>query len=259
MSLATQYLNPRKTAIETPSAINQEKAGIISLSVIIPTYNAAATIGSTITALNSAERAGISLELIIVDADSNDETVHLAETLGARVIRCEKGRGPQLIAGSKAARHDWLLFLHADTVLGTGWAASVVVFASQKNSLDRAAVFTFALDTKSKEAKRLAQIVRFRNKWLGLPYGDQGLLIHRRFYKRIGGYKAWPLMEDVDLVRRIGNPKIALFDTVAVTSAQRYIEDGYFKRMIRNFVCLLLYFIGISPKLILKLYTATKR
>ena len=259
MSLATQYLNPRKTAIETPSAINQEKAGIISLSVIIPTYNAAATIGSTITALNSAERAGISLELIVVDADSNDETVHLAETLGARVIRCERGRGPQLIAGSKAARHDWILFLHADTVLGTGWAASVVVFASQKNSLDRAAVFTFALDTKSKEAKRLAQMVRFRNKWLGLPYGDQGLLIHRRFYKRIGGYKAWPLMEDVDLVRRIGNPKIALFDTVAITSAQRYIEDGYFNRMIRNFVCLLLYFLGVSPKLILKLYTATKK
>ena len=259
MSLATQYLNPRKTAIETPSTINQEKAGIISLSVIIPTYNAAATIGSTITALNSAERAGISLELIVVDADSNDETVHLAETLGARVIRCERGRGPQLIAGSKAARHDWILFLHADTVLGTGWAASVVVFASQKNSLDRAAVFTFALDTKSKEAKRLAQIVRFRNKWLGLPYGDQGLLIHRRFYKRIGGYKAWPLMEDVDLVRRIGNPKIALFDTVAITSAQRYIEDGYFNRMIRNFVCLLLYFLGVSPKLILKLYTATKK
>jgi hypothetical protein len=175
------------------------------------------------------------------------------------VIRCEKGRGPQLIAGSKAARHDWLLFLHADTVLGTGWAASIVVFASQKNSLDRAAVFTFALDTESREAKRLTQIVRFRNKWLGLPYGDQGLLIHRRFYKRIGGYKAWPLMEDVDLVRRIGNPKIALFDTVAVTSAQRYITDGYFKRMMRNFVCLLLYFLGVSPKLILKLYTATKK
>ena len=259
MLLATQYLNPRKTAIETPSTIIQEKAGIISLSVIIPTYNAAATIGATITALNSAEKVGISLELIVVDADSNDETVHLAKTFGARVIRCEKGRGPQLIAGSKAARHDWLLFLHADTVLGTGWAASVVVFASQKNSLDRAAVFTFTLDTKSKEAKRLAQIVRFRNKWLGLPYGDQGLLIHRRFYKRIGGYKAWPLMEDVDLVRRIGNPKIALFDTVAITSAQRYIKDGYFKRMMRNFVCLLLYFIGVSPKLILKLYTATKK
>ena len=98
MSLATQNLNTTKTAIETPSAISQEKAGIISLSVIIPTYNAARTIGSTITALNSAEKAGISLELIVVDADSSDETVHLAETFGARVIRSEKGRGPQVIA-----------------------------------------------------------------------------------------------------------------------------------------------------------------
>jgi hypothetical protein len=66
-------------------------------------------------------------------------------------------------------------------------------------------------------------------------------------------------MEDVDLVRRIGNPKIALFDTVAVTSAQRYIEDGYFKRMMRNFFCLLLYFIGVSPKLIAKIYIVTKK
>ena len=111
----------RKTAIKHPSSIGHKKAGIISLSVIIPTYNAARTIKTTITALDTAEKAGISLELIVVDANSTDETACLAEKLGARVITCEKGRGTQLIAGSKAARSDWLLFLHADTVLGTGW------------------------------------------------------------------------------------------------------------------------------------------
>lgn len=247
----------RKTAIKHPSSIGQKKAGIISLSVIIPTYNAARTIKATITALDTAEKAGISLELIVVDANSTDETACLAKKLGARVIYCEKGRGPQLIAGSKAAKGDWLLFLHADTVLGAGWAASIVVFASQKSSLDRAAVFTFALDTKSRASERLTQMVRFRNKWLGLPYGDQGLLIYRRFYKRTGGYKPWPLMEDVDLVRRIGNSKIALFDTVAITSAERYVNDGYLKRITRNFLCLFLYFIGVSPKLISKIYNTT--
>ena len=233
---------------------SQEHENLISLSVIVPTFNAADTLETTINALNCSKKTGILLDLIIVDARSSDDTVQIAKNLGANVIISKKGRGPQLIAGARAAKSEWFLFLHADTVLESGWDASLVVFALQKNNLHRAAVFTFGLDDINPKARLLEKLVKWRNKWLGLPYGDQGLLINSHFYKQLGGYKAWPVMEDVDLVRKVGMSQIVLFDVRAQTSAQRYIKDGYFKRVFRNFICISLYFLHIPPEWIAKLY-----
>ena len=97
-------------------------------------------------------------------------------------------------------------------------------------------------------------MVRWRNRWLGLPYGDQGLLIHRRFYRRLGGYKEIPLMEDVEFIRRIGMSRLALFDVRAVTSAERYIRGGYVRRALRNLFCLTLFFLRVPPRLIARIY-----
>lgn len=232
----------------------RKRASRLGLSVIIPVLNAADTLESTIAALETAGRRGIDLDLLVVDAGSDDGTAALADRLGARVIQSERGRGPQLIAGARAARGDWLLFLHADTVLERGWDATLMVFASDDRNRDRAAVFTFALDDPAPAARRLERLVRWRNNWLGLPYGDQGLLINRRFYRRLGGYKDWPLMEDVELARRIGMARMALFDVRAVTSAARYRRTGYPLRVLRNAFCLLLYFLRIPPRWIARLY-----
>jgi hypothetical protein len=139
-------------------------------------------------------------------------------------------------------------------VLERGWDATVMVFVSNERNRDRAAVFSFALDDDSLAARRLERLVRLRNNWLGLPYGDQGLLIHRRFYSRLGGYKPLPLMEDVEMVRRVGMARMALFDVRAVTSAARYRRSGYLVRMAQNFVCLTLYFLRVPPRWIVKLY-----
>jgi hypothetical protein len=147
------------------------------------------------------------------------------------------------------------LFLHADTVLERGWDATLMVFASEDRNRDRAAVFTFALDDPAPAARWLERLVRWRNNWLGLPYGDQGLLIHRRFYSRLGGYKDWPLMEDVDLARRIGMSRIALFDIRAMTSAARYQRSGYLARVLRNLLCLSLYFMRVPPRWIARIYS----
>ena len=88
----------------------------------------------------------------------------------------------------------------------------------------------------------------------GLPYGDQGLLIERGFYRRIGGFHALPLMEDVDLVRRIGRRNLVALDAEAVTSAERYERDGWLERPMRNLACLSLYFAGLPPSLLRRLY-----
>ena len=101
-----------------------------------------------------------------------------------------------------------------------------MVFTSHPSNAERGGVFTFALDTNDIKARLIEKAVRFRNNWLGLPYGDQGLIINKHFYNCLGGYRKWPIMEDVDLVRRIGMSRMVLFDVKARTSAKRYTEEG---------------------------------
>lgn len=227
----------------------------INLSVVIPCLNAEHGLQRTLDALASAQRSGFTPEIVVADGGSTDRTREIAEQAGARVIDAPRGRGPQLAAGARAAKGDWLLFLHGDTVLDRGWAATVMVFASNERNRERAGVFSFALDDDSRAARRLEAMVRWRNRWLGLPYGDQGLLIHRRFYRRLGGYKEIPLMEDVDLIRRIGLGRLALFDVRAVTSAARYVRSGYLRRALRNLFCLTLFFCRVPPRLIARIYS----
>lgn len=226
----------------------------LSISVIIPCLNAEKRLARTLDALASAERSGFTPEIIVADGGSTDATRTIAEGAGARVLDSAPGRGIQLAAGAKAAKGEWFLFLHGDTALERGWAASVMVFASNDRNRDRGAVFTFALDDDSPAARRLEGMVRWRNRWLGLPYGDQGLLIHRRFYRRLGGFKEIPLMEDVDFIRRIGMGRLALLDTKAITSAERYVRSGYLWRGLRNLFCLTLFFLRVPPRLIARIY-----
>ena len=183
----------------------------------------------------------------------------MAEDCGATIVRAERGRGRQLHAGAQAARSDWLLFLHADTVLDAGFEAEIKAFMQGYGRFEgigheRAAAFRFALDDRGPTARLLASMVALRCAVLGLPYGDQGLLISRAFYQRLGGFSDMPLMEDVDLVRRIGRRRLTMLRTPAVSSAVRYRRDGYAVRMGRNALCLSLYFLGVSPGRIARIY-----
>jgi hypothetical protein len=143
----------------------------------------------------------------------------------------------------------WLLCLPADPRLGRGWSASVVAFIADPANRGRAGYFRFCLDDASPAARRLEAAVGWRCRRLALPFGDQGLLIPAALYRKLGGFRPLPLMEDVDLVRRL----VAL-DAYAITSAARYRRDGYVARPLRNFGCLALYFLGVPPRLLLRVY-----
>ena len=223
------------------------------LSIVIPTLDAAAALPDTLRALAATGR-GRSCEILVVDGGSSDGTAAIAEDHRARVIESAPGRGTQLSEGASHAGGRWLLFLHADTVPQGAWVDAVFRHCDDPANRERAATFRFALDDSSPAARRLEAIVAWRTAALGLPYGDQGLLISRGFYDSLGGFRPVPLMEDVDMVRRIGRRRLDVLDVAAVTSAVRYRRAGYLRRSGRNLVCLGLYFLGVPPGAIARLY-----
>lgn len=230
------------------------------LSVIIPTLNAEKSLTRTFNCLIPAAVSGLVGSVAIVDGGSTDKTEEIADAAGADFISAPKGRGSQLRAGGAAASGDWLLFLHADTVLDPGWDEEVRKFlgfveAGRFKSSDMAAAFKFTLDDFSLKARFLERMVAARCILFGLPYGDQGLLISRRFYNKLGGYNAaLPLMEDVDLVRRIKRSQLVFLRSGALTSPERYIKNGFFARSCRNLFCLALFYLRIPAKTIAKIY-----
>src|SRR5690349_2844283 len=105
-----------------------------TLSVIVPTLDAAATLPRTLAAIEEGRRRGLVAEIVVADGGSADGTRGIARAAGARVVDAPRGRGPQLAAGAAAARGGWLLFLHADTVPEAGWAASCARFIEHHSS-----------------------------------------------------------------------------------------------------------------------------
>jgi rSAM/selenodomain-associated transferase 2 len=216
------------------------------LSVVVPTLNAAASLGPCLAAVADAE------EIVVVDGGSIDGTAALAVSGGAHLVHSARGRGLQLAAGAAAAKGDWLLFLHADTRLAPGWREAAE--RHKARAPGRAACFRFRLDAGERRARLVEAGVALRVRLLGLPYGDQGLLVSRRLYEEVGGYRPLVLMEDVDLVRRIGARRIERLDVDAVTSAERWRNGGWLRRSGRNLLCLALYRCGMSPERVARLY-----
>jgi rSAM/selenodomain-associated transferase 2 len=213
------------------------------ITAVIPTLNAAPFLAATLATI----RDGVA-EVIVVDGGSSDSTVALAAAAGARVIDAPRGRGGQIAAGIAAASHPWLLLLHADTRLAPGWLGAV------RDDPTRAGYFRFVLNSREPAARRLERLVAWRCRVLGLPYGDQGLLIHRDLLAQVGGMRSLPLMEDVDLVRRLGRGRLVALQADAMTSAAKWERDGYLWRSARNLLCLSLWIAAMPPRLIARLY-----
>lgn len=227
------------------------------ISVVIPTLNAEPVIVPTLAALVPAAVEGVIREVIIADGGSRDHTREIADATGAFVVVSPAGRGTQLAHGAAQAKSDWLLFLHADTVLDDSWMTAAVDFMRKIDTTDTqpaAGVFRFRLDDRGFKPRLLEMLVKVRCALFALPYGDQGLLIPRRLFDEVGGYRNMPIMEDVDLVRRLGRRRIVQLEADAVTSAARFQRDGYLARSLRNQICLALYRVGVPAQRIQQMY-----
>lgn len=227
------------------------------ISVVIPTLNAEAHLAETMSSLVTAAVDGLVREVIVADGGSTDRTLDIADGAGAEIVKSEAGRGAQLRAGANRARFPWLLFLNADTYLDAGWEREAHLHIERIESGRRratAASFRFTIDDEGLLPRTLETMAALRTGFLKLPYGDQGLLISRALYDEIGGFSALPLMEDLDLVRRLGRRRITVLNARAVAGGESFLRDGLAGRLARSQVCLWLYLLGVPVTTIANLY-----
>jgi glycosyltransferase involved in cell wall biosynthesis len=218
------------------------------ISVIIPTTNSERLLPRCFDSLITAAVRGVVRDVIVSDAGSGDATLEIADAAGAHIVHARKGRGAQFAQGAEAAKRDWLLILHPETALEPGWEVEAESFIGQAvMERPRAAVFRFALEDFSGEARRAEAKAALRTALFALPYGDQGLLIPKRLYQKIGGYRALADMEDADIVRRVGRRRLIRLRSRAVNIARPP------KSALRGFALILLHALRVPSRLLANL------
>ena len=219
------------------------------ISIIIPTLNSETDLPETLRSLFEGVENNLIRELIISDGGSTDKTRFIASEVGACIVEGPCGRGLQISKGVDKSRGDWILILHADTSLSPDWSVEFL------QKIDKNFSYYFKLKFKSKSlfARTLEYWAQIRSKFLGLPYGDQGLLIHRDLLDAVGGFPKNHILEDVVLAGKLKG-KIRSLDLLALTSAEKYHKNGWLRQSLINFYILVQYLIGKDTNLLYKIY-----
>jgi len=224
------------------------------LSVVIPTLEEACRLPLLLADLQQWQGE---LEVVICDGGSRDQTRQVAQLAGATVLDSPtSGRGPQLRWGVDHSRHAWLLVLHADSRLPGPWHQRVDQILSSPEAHLSAWSFDFKVESEMRPMLWLLErTVNLRSRWLQRPYGDQGLLIHRQLYARVGGYRPLALMEDLDLVERLSKvATLRSLNCALLTSAQRWQKRSVLAQAWRNARLRWLWRQGRSTEQLLRIY-----
>jgi rSAM/selenodomain-associated transferase 2 len=197
------------------------------------------------------------IEMILVDGGHDARLGSLAAGHpNARILHTAPGRGRQMNTGAAEASGEWLLFLHADSQLPQEW---LLGFARLSDSIV-GGWFRFALDDTAWQARVIEGMVEWRVRWFRLAYGDQGLFVRRRVFRTLGGFREWPLMEDVEFVRRLVRAGPVLELPLALrTSSRAWRRDGWLRRSTVNTLLVVLYFAGVSPARLADWYRSSAR
>jgi rSAM/selenodomain-associated transferase 2 len=195
-----------------------------------------------------------SFEIIVVDGDRERDTLKAIQSNRVIKIFSERGRAKQMNAGASIAKGEILIFLHADTELPTH-ALKKIESVIEKRGYT-AGAFDLGIQSKKLIFKVIAFLGSLRSRLNRIPYGDQAIFLRREYFNKIGGYKEIPLMEDVELMRRIkrsGKKIWILYDRV-MTSPRRWEKEGLIYCILRNWVLQALYFLGVSPHKLVNFY-----
>jgi rSAM/selenodomain-associated transferase 2 len=222
-------------------------------SFIVPVLHEGEKINELIEHLNRLDSEKAS-EIIVVDGDPEGDTLKAIHTNDVLMISSGKGRARQMNAGASVARGEILIFLHADTELPPCAFRRINAFLSRKEYVGGA--FDLGIKSDKPIFKVIAFLASLRSRLNRIPFGDQGIFIRKEYFNDIGGYKQIPLMEDVELMRRIrrSGKKIKIFYDRVMTSPRRWEREGVLYCTLRNYTNQLLYFLGVSPHKLVNWY-----
>ena len=267
------------------------------ISIVIPTLNESVDLANTLQSIFDA--ISNSVDIIVVDGGSVDDTVAIATALGVQVLLCKGGRSVQMNAGAAVATGDILMFLHGDTRVPMGfdrlvqgwvdppksplvrgtmrirWAVgedydvkSCLPHTNHVPPLPRgargdlpiAAAFNLKINSDRLGLRWVEWGVKVRLKFFNLPYGDQALFLKASTFRELGGFPELPIMEDFVFVRSLlKHGKITIVPAAVTTSARRWEQQGVFKTTIINQIMILGYYLGISPNRLKQWYRSTRR
>ncbi len=224
----------------------------MTISVIIPTLNEASTIAQTLERLHALPHDGITLEVLVVDGGSQDQTQTLVSD-HARVLISTPSRAGQMNAGAREASGDVVLFLHADTLLPE------TAFQDIRDALSDPGIVGGRFDARTDHDAGLlwivCRMVSVRSRLTRIATGDQAIFVRRDVFCSMGGYADIPLMEDVELSRRLKTQgSIATLRSCVTTSARRWQTDGILYTILLMWTFRFLFFVGVNPSRLKKLY-----
>jgi len=222
--------------------------------VIVPVLDEERRIPAALAALAATPDVA---ETIVVDGGSRDRTVALATAAGARVVGAPRGRGPQMNAGARAATGDVLLFLHADVTLPRDAAAHVDAALADPAVVAGAFRTWTVPDDDSTRARLLAPLLHLadvRSRITRLPYGDQALFVRRDAFARAGGFPDQPLMEDLEMARRLRRiGRIATVSASVTVSGRRFVAAPV-RAALTMRILPVLYRCGVPADVLARLY-----
>ena len=249
--LRVKTLTPLKD-IDTAEDLRQVLPGWAEkgpyVSVVIPALNETMNIEATIKSAMHEDA-----EIIVVDGGSIDNTVEIASSVGVRVIKSPRGRAVQQNLGAKAATGRVLLFLHADTILPTGYVNYIFEVLMDRKTI--AGAFRFKTNLDDPVMKLIEFVANIRSRYLKLPYGDQGLFILKSVFESVGGFPEVPIAEDLYFLRRLSRyGRIKIASAYALTSARRWQTLGLFRTTLINYIILIGCCLGVSSHVLAGLY-----
>lgn len=225
----------------------------LSLSIIIPVYHEADIIEPMISTLKVLN-GNPGVEIIVVDGDPDGSTIRVVGDAHVKTLLAKKGRASQMNRGAAAAKGDILLFLHADTRLPRHALQHILEIFRKRKIIGGS--FDLGIRSEKKMYRLIEKMVYYRTRLTKIPYGDQAIFLSRRIFFRLGGFKEIPIMEDIELMRRIraqGYP-IGIIPDPVQTASRRWEEEGIVFCTLRNWALAVLFLLGVSPEKLVTYY-----
>ncbi len=225
-----------------------------ALSIIIPALNEAHSIGATLDAVSQLSGR---IEVIVVDGGSDDDTREIASLRGAKIIASECGRGVQMHSGACAAQGGVLWFMHADTIVPANAVERIVEALNDPQVI--AGNFDVRFDGRGGAARFMTWLYPQLRR-LGLCYGDSAMFARREAYQRVGGFNAFPIFEDLDLLKRLRKQgRVVHLPAVVVTSSRRFEGRSFVVTFSKWASLQVLYWLGIRPSTLGRLYAPIRQ